>query len=87
MILGFMKRCEDLSERRNDLLHSPIARERDGAAFHIRGRGGNAWVALPRPEVLEADETFELVQEMNHQRLNGAIDIALRQAKTGPRQA
>jgi hypothetical protein len=30
MIRGFMKRCKDVSERRNDLLHSPIARERDG---------------------------------------------------------
>jgi hypothetical protein len=89
MILGFMKRCEKISERRNDLLHSPIARERDGEAFHMRGRGGNTWVELPKPEVLEAlaDETFELVQEMNHQRLSGVIDMALRHAKTGPRQA
>jgi hypothetical protein len=89
MILGFMKRCEDTSKRRNDLLHSPIARERDGQGFHMRARGGNSWVELPRPEVLKAlaDETFALVEEMNHQRLGGLIDVALRQRKTGPRQA
>jgi hypothetical protein len=66
MILGFMKRCEEISERRNDLLHSPIARERDGVAFFMRARGGNTWVGLPKPDMLEAlaDETFKLVQEM-----------------------
>lgn len=53
----------------------------------MRARGGNTWVELPKPGVLEAlvDETFKLVQEMNHQRLSGTIDLALRQAKTGPR--
>ncbi len=68
-------------------VHSPIARERDGETFHMRARGGNTWVELPKPGVLEAlvDETFKLVQEMNHQRLSGTIDLALRQAKTGPR--
>jgi hypothetical protein len=89
MILGFMKRCEEISERRNYLLHSPIARERDGEAFHMRARGsGNTWVELPKPEVLEAlaDETFVLVAEMNHERLSGMIDVALRQAKMGTRQ-
>jgi hypothetical protein len=85
MILGFMKRCEEISERRNDLLHSPIARERDGETFHMRARRGNTWVELPKPEALEAlaNETFKLVQEMNHQRLSGVIDLALRQAQTG----
>jgi hypothetical protein len=89
MVLGFMKRCEEISERRNDLLHSPIARERDGEAFHMRARGGdNTWVGLPKSEVLQAlaDETFALVTEMNHERLSGVIDLALRQAKTGTRQ-
>jgi hypothetical protein len=83
MVLGFMKRCEEISERRNDLLHSPIARDRDGQAFHMRARGGNTWLALPEPETLEAlaDETFKLVQEMNHERLSGVIDLALRQAQ------
>jgi hypothetical protein len=33
VILGFTKRCDDISDRRNDLLHSPIARERDGQRF------------------------------------------------------
>jgi hypothetical protein len=33
MILDFMKRCEDISERRNDLLHSPIARDVTGRHF------------------------------------------------------
>ena len=85
MILEFMKRCGDLSERRNDLLHSPIARERDGEAFRMRARGGNTWVELPKSEVLKAlaDETFGLVEEMNHQRLSGLIDLALSQHKTG----
>ena len=80
-----MKRCEEISERRNDLLHSPIARERDGEAFQMRARGGNTWVELPKSEVLEglADDTFKLVQEMNHERLSGVIDVALRQAKMG----
>jgi hypothetical protein len=88
MVLGFMKRCEEISERRNDLLHSPIARERDGEAFHMRARGGNTWVELPKSEVLKAlaDETFVLVAEMNHERLNGVIDLALRQAKTETRR-
>jgi hypothetical protein len=89
MILGFMKRCDDISDRRNDLLHSPIARERDGQRFYMRTRGGNTWVELPAPDVLKAlaDETFLLVQEMNHQRLGGLIDVALRQRKAGPRPA
>jgi hypothetical protein len=85
MILRFMKRCEEISERRNELLHSPIARELDGEAFCMRARGGgNTWVELPKPEVLEAlaNETFVLVEEMNHERLNGVIDLALRQAAT-----
>jgi hypothetical protein len=83
MILGFMKRCEDISDRRNELLHSPIARERDGQKFYMRTRGGNTWVELPTPDVLKAlaDETFVLVQEMNPQRLGGLIDVALRSAK------
>jgi hypothetical protein len=89
MIHGFMKRCEDISERRNELLHSPIARERDGEKFYMRTRGANTWVELPTPDVLEAlaDETFMLVQEMNHQRLGGLIDVALRRRKAGPRPA
>ena len=86
MILEFMKRCEEISERRNDLLHSPIARERDGAAFFMRARGGNTWVELPKPEALEAlaDEIFKLQQEMNHERLGGVIALALSQRKTEP---
>jgi hypothetical protein len=88
MILAFMKRCEDVSERRNELLHSPIARERDGRAFRMRTRGGNTWSELPKPEVLKAlaDETFTLVEEMNHQRLGGIIGLALLQRKTGKRE-
>jgi hypothetical protein len=87
--MGGTKRCEDISDRRNDLLHSPIARERDGQRFHMRTRGGNTWVELPTPDVLEAlaNETFVLVQEMNHQRLGGLIDVALRQRKARPRPA
>jgi hypothetical protein len=55
----------------------------------MRTRGGNIWVELPTPDVLEAlaDETFVLVQEMNHQRLGGLIDVALRQRQAGPRPA
>lgn len=81
MILDFMKRCEDISERRNDLLHSPIARERDGGTFRMRARDSNAWVELPKPAVLKAlaDETFKLVEEMNHERLSGLIGLALLQ--------
>jgi hypothetical protein len=81
MILGFIKQCEEISERRNYLLHSPIARERDGQTFQMRARGGNIWVELPTPELLEAlaDETFKLVEEMNHQRLSGVIGLALLQ--------
>jgi hypothetical protein len=83
MVLDFMKRCEDVSERRNELLHSPIGRERDGPAFRMRARGGNTWVELPKPEALKAlaDETYKLVEEMNHQRLAGTVDAALRQRK------
>lgn len=86
MVLDFTKRCGSISERRNDLLHSPIARERDGDVFRMRTRGGNTWVELPRPAVLKAlaDETFELVEEMNHQRLNGVIGLALLQRRTQP---
>jgi hypothetical protein len=87
MVLGFMKRCEEISERRNHLLHSPIARERDGETFRMRARGGNTWIELPKPAVLQAlaDETFELVEEMNHQRLSGLIGLALLQRKSGMR--
>jgi hypothetical protein len=85
MIIDFMKRCENISERRNNLLHSPIARERDSETFRMRSRGGNTWVELPNPAVLKAlaDETFELVEEMNHQRLSGVIDLALLQHRIG----
>lgn len=87
MVLEFMKRCEDVSERRNELLHSPIARERDGEAFRMRARGGSTWVELPKPEVLQAlaDETYKLVQEMKHARLGGLIglEFSRRQAR-GP---
>jgi hypothetical protein len=46
-------------------------------------------VELPKPEVLKAlaDETYRLVEDMNHQRLSGAIDVALRQRKRPPQQA
>lgn len=83
MILEFMKRCEGVSEQRNELLHSPIARERDGEAFRMRARGGSTWVELPKPEVLQAlaDETFKLVEEMNHARLSGLIGLALSSRK------
>jgi hypothetical protein len=84
MILGFMKRCEEISERRNHLLHSPIAKERDGEKFFMRARGGgNNWDELPKPEELQvlADEIFKLQQEMNHERLSGVIALALSQRK------
>lgn len=86
MIIEFMKRCEEISEQRNDLLHSPIARERDGETFFMRARGTNTWVKLPKPEVLEklANDTYELVQEMNHQRLSGVIGLALSRAAATP---
>jgi geranylgeranyl pyrophosphate synthase len=89
MILGFMKQCEEISDRRNNLLHSPIARERDGKAFFMRARGGNTWVELPKPEELKAlaDETFKLQQEMNHERLGGVIALALSKRKTVPRKS
>jgi hypothetical protein len=85
MILGFLKRCEEISERRNDLLHSPIARDRDGESFRMRGRGGNTWIELPKSETLKtlADDTFSLVEEMNHQRLGGMIGVALHEVATG----
>jgi len=55
----------------------------------MRARGGNTWVELPKPEVLKAlaDETYRLVEDMNHQRLSGAIDVALRQRKRPPQQS
>jgi hypothetical protein len=87
IIRVFMKRCEDISNRRNELLHSPIARERDGEGFHMRARGGgNTWVELPKPAVLEAlaDEISLLVSEMNHERISGVIGLALDQAKSQP---
>lgn len=82
-IFELMRRSKEISERRNDLLHSPIARERDGQGFRMRARGDN-WVELPQPAVLQelADETFELVEQMNHERLNGIIGLALSQRKT-----
>jgi hypothetical protein len=89
MVLEFMRRCEDISERRNELLHSPIGRERDGQAFRMRVRGSNTWVQIPQSEVLKAlaDETFKLVQEMNHERLGGIIDMALRQRRRCARES
>jgi hypothetical protein len=83
-ISEFMRRSKDISERRNDLLHSPIARERDGQGFRMRARGGNNWVELPQAAVLQelADETFELLEQMNHERLNGIIGLALSQRTT-----
>jgi hypothetical protein len=84
-ILHFMTRCEDISERRNYLLHSPIAREKYGIGFRMRARGGgNTWVELPKPEMLEvlADETARLVEEMNFQRLSGVIGLALSQRRS-----
>ena len=42
-------------------------------------------VELPGPDVLKvvADETFAVFEEINHQRLDGLIDVALRQRKAG----
>jgi hypothetical protein len=80
LVRSFMKRCADISERRNELLHSPIGRERDGTRFLMRVRGATEWTELTTPTVLQnlAEATYELVEEMNHQRLSGAIEAALR---------
>jgi len=88
MVLQFMSHCEDISDRRNYLLHSPIARERDGPEFRMRSRGTNEWVALPPADELKAlaEETFALQQDMNHQRLSGLIDAALRQYRSNPKE-
>lgn len=63
--------------------YARVRGERDGEAFHMRARGSNTWIELPTPAMLEAltDETFELVEEMNHQRLGGVIDLALLQRR------
>lgn len=83
MVRDYMRQFEAVSERRNHYLHSPIARERDGAMrpYYMRARGGgNEWEPLPPAADLRAlaDETFALFEDFNRQRLSGAIDAALR---------
>jgi hypothetical protein len=65
----------------------PSGASATGRHFECAGAAANTWVELPKPEELKAlaDEIFELVQEMNHQRLSGVIDVALRHRKTVPR--
>jgi hypothetical protein len=83
MALDYMSRCEAVSERRNELLHSPTARVRDGDKFLMRVRGGEEWMELPTPDALRslANETLALAEEMSHERLGGVIGLALHRRK------
>jgi hypothetical protein len=48
----------------------------------MRVRNGTKWVELPKPEVLQtlADETYRMVEEMNHERLRPAVSTSSRTA-------
>lgn len=80
LVEEFLTRGENLTAGRNELLHSPIGRERDGEQrFYTRTSDGS-WAELPDVTALKklGDEINELIIEMNHQRLSGGIDVALR---------
>jgi hypothetical protein len=83
-IAVFMQRARALSEQRNEWLHSPIARERDGTAIRMRVLRDEKWpwVDLPTVEQLAAftDSTHALITEMTHERISGLVglDIAIR---------
>jgi hypothetical protein len=81
LVEEFLTRAEKLTARRNELLHSPIGRERDRDRFHTLKEDGT-WAELPSVAELAAlvDAINGLIMEMNHERLSGEIDLALRGA-------
>ena len=66
-------RCEDLSERRNRLLHNAIAIMPDGS-LAVQG-ASHAWGPAPTVTELEAlvTEIAEQVEVLNQERLRGFI--------------
>jgi hypothetical protein len=81
LVQGYLAGCERLTDQRNELLHCIIAREREGDRFFVRKRDAS-WADLPKAETLAAlaHDMGALIMEMNHQRINGAIALALDEA-------
>jgi hypothetical protein len=77
-VRAFMTRAKKLSSRRNDLLHALVAQELDGMPMK-RSRGGN-WEPIPSANELcaLANQIYELIGEMNRERLEGCIADAMK---------
>jgi hypothetical protein len=76
-VQALIERCRRATERRNDYVHSVWAQELDGEAIHRDG--SNAWQPIPTIDALSElnQELTDLIQELNHARLEGFIFEAL----------
>jgi hypothetical protein len=81
---GLMTRAKRLSSRRNDLLHGLLAQELDGRPMKRSREKG--WEPIPSADELNAlaNEIYELIHEMNHERLEGFIATAMKAKKKRP---
>lgn len=78
---AILERCRRATDRRNDFVHSVWARELDGEP--MRRDGSSSWLPIPSVEQLQAlsRELLELTLELNHARLEGFIQEALRHSR------
>ena len=78
---AILKRCEEASRQRNDLIHNIIGVEEHGRV-EMRS-SDHSWRSLPSAAELDAiAQTLSgLAGELNHARLNGWLALALEQTK------
>jgi hypothetical protein len=76
---AILKRCEDVTKERNDLIHNIVARDESGALL-IRG-SDHSWRDLPKSEKLDAlaQRISGLANELHHVRLHGWLALAVQQ--------
>lgn len=75
---SILTRCGRLTARRNRLVHSIVARNRDGDEALMRDHEPD-WQPLPTTEELDAlaDQINAITAELNHARLGGFLAEAL----------
>ncbi|MDA0656741.1 MAG: hypothetical protein O2912_10075 [Proteobacteria bacterium] len=84
LMQALLKRCQRVSERRNDLTHNVWGAEIDGD-HKIRSEN-HEWIPIPTAENLEAlaQEIFHLMNELNKARFDGGfLHTALSTKKAG----
>jgi hypothetical protein len=79
---ALIQRCWRASEQRNEFMHAVCAYRGDQDQVKMLVRG-NKWKALPTAEEVRAlsSEIVDLVVDLNHARLKGFIDEALKKKK------